>query len=84
MTALQTSFSINNIALVNGRPVQLNLKDIIRHFVDHRHDVVTRRTQFELREAEKRAHILEGLLIALDNIDEVIKLIRRSQTPEEA
>jgi DNA gyrase subunit A len=84
MTALQTSFSINNIALVNGRPVQLNLKDIIRHFVDHRHDVVTRRTQFELREAEKRAHILEGLLIALDNIDEVIKLIRGSQTPEEA
>jgi DNA gyrase subunit A len=84
MTALQTSFSINNIALVNGRPVQLNLKDIIRHFVDHRHIVVTRRTQFELREAEKRAHILEGLLIALDNIDEVIKLIRGSQTPEEA
>lgn len=84
MTALQTSFSINNIALVNGRPVQLNLKDIIRHFVEHRHNVVTRRTQFELREAEKRAHILEGLLIALDNIDEVIKLIRGSQTPEEA
>jgi DNA gyrase subunit A len=84
LTALQTSFSINNIALVNGRPVQLNLKDIVRHFIDHRHIVITRRTQFELREAEKRAHILEGLLIALDNIDEVIKIIRGSQTPEDA
>lgn len=84
LTALQTSFSINNIALVNGRPVQLNLKDIVRHFIDHRHIVITRRTQFELREAEKRAHILEGLLIALDNIDEVITIIRGSQTPEDA
>lgn len=84
MTALQTSFSINNIALVNGRPMQLNLKDIVKHFIEHRHEVVIRRTKYELREAEKRAHILEGLLIALDNIDEVIKLIRESQTPEEA
>lgn len=83
-TALQTSFSVNNIALVNGRPQMLNLKDIIRHFVDHRHDVVVRRTKFELAEAEKRAHILEGLLIALDHIEEVIKLIRASNTPEEA
>jgi len=83
-TALQTSFSVNNIALVNGRPMQLNLKDIIRHFVDHRHKVVIRRTEYELREALKRAHILEGLLIALDHLDEVIALIRRSQTPDEA
>ncbi|MDA9554851.1 DNA gyrase subunit A [Pelobium sp.] len=83
-TALQTSFSVNNIALVNGRPMMLNLKDLIRHFVDHRHEVVIRRTKFELSEAEKRAHILEGLLIALDHLDEVIKLIRASQTPDEA
>lgn len=83
-TALQTSFSVNNIALVHGRPIMLNLKDMIRHFVDHRHEVVVRRTQFELAEAEKRAHILEGYLIALDNLDEVIKLIRGSETPEEA
>lgn len=83
-TALQTAFNVNNIALVNGRPMMLNLKDIIRYFVDHRHDVVTRRTQFELREAEKRAHILEGLIIALDNLDAVIQLIRASKTPEEA
>lgn len=83
-TALQTSFSVNNIALVHGRPQMLNLKDLIRHFVDHRHDVVVRRTKFELAEAEKRAHILEGLLIALDHIEEVIKLIRASNTPEEA
>jgi DNA gyrase subunit A len=83
-TALQTSFSVNNIALVHGRPQMLNLKDLIRHFVDHRHDVVVRRTKFELAEAEKRAHILEGLLIALDHIEEVIKLIRASSTPEEA
>jgi DNA gyrase subunit A len=83
-TALQTSFSVNNIALVHGRPQMLNLKDLIRHFVDHRHDVVVRRTKFELSEAEKRAHILEGLLIALDHIEEVIKLIRASNTPEEA
>ncbi|RKD16056.1 DNA gyrase subunit A [Pelobium manganitolerans] len=83
-TALQTSFSVNNIALVKGRPMLLNLKDLIRHFVDHRHEVVIRRTQFELAEAEKRAHILQGLLIALDHLDEVIKLIRASQTPDEA
>ena len=83
-TALQTSFSVNNIALVNGRPMPLNLKDLIRHFVEHRHDVVVRRTEYELRQAQKRAHILEGLLIALDYLDEVITLIRNSRTPEEA
>ena len=83
-TALQTSFSVNNIALVNGRPMLLNLKDMIRHFVDHRHEVVVRRTKFDLSEAEKRAHILEGLLIALDHIDEVIKLIRASNSPDDA
>lgn len=83
-TALQTSFSVNNIALVHGRPISLNLKDLIRHFVDHRHDVVTRRTQYELKQAEKRAHILEGLIIASDNIDEVIKIIRASQSPDQA
>ena len=84
LTALQTSFSINNIALVRGRPVQLNLKDIVRNFIEHRHEIVTRRIRFELKEAEKRAHILEGLLIAMDNLDEVIAMIRASQTPEEA
>ncbi|SKB34126.1 DNA gyrase subunit A [Daejeonella lutea] len=83
-TALQTSFSVNNIALVNGRPMLLNLKDLIRHFVDHRHEVVIRRTKFDLAEAEKRAHILEGLLIALDHLDEVIRLIRASNSPEDA
>ncbi len=83
-TALQTSFSVNNIALVKGRPMMLNLKDCIVHFVDHRHEVVIRRTKFELAEAQKRAHILEGYLIALDHLDEVIKLIRASQTPDEA
>jgi len=83
-TALQSSFNVNNIALVKGRPMLLNLKDMIRHFVDHRHEVVTRRTTYELKEAEKRAHILEGLLIALDNLDEVIALIRSSETPEMA
>ena len=83
-TGLQTSFSVNNIALVNGRPEVLNLKDIIRHYVEHRHEVVTRRTKFELRKAEERAHILEGYLIALDNIDAIIALIRKSQTPDEA
>ncbi|MES2274736.1 MAG: DNA gyrase subunit A [Bacteroidota bacterium] len=83
-TALQTSFSINNIALVHGRPMLLNLRDLIHHFVEHRHEVVVRRTKYELAEAEKRAHILEGLLIALDHLDEVIKLIRSSNTPEEA
>jgi DNA gyrase subunit A len=83
-TALQTAFNVNNIALVGGRPMLLNLKDIIRHFVDHRHEVVVKRTQYDLREAEKRAHILEGLIIALDNIDAVIELIKRSKNPEEA
>ncbi|HWZ36137.1 MAG TPA: DNA gyrase subunit A [Mucilaginibacter sp.] len=83
-TALQTSFSVNNIALVHGRPMLLNLRDLIHHFVDHRHEVVIRRTKFELAEAEKRAHILEGLLIALDNLDAVIKLIRESATPDDA
>ena len=84
LTALQSSFSINNIALVNGRPQMLNLKDLISHFVDHRHDVVVRRTKFELKKAEDRAHILEGLIIASDNIDEVIALIRASTNPQEA
>ena len=83
-TQLQSSFSINNIALVNGRPMMLNLKDMIHYFVEHRHDVVVRRTKYELAEAEKRAHILEGLLIALDNLDEVINLIRGSRTPDDA
>ena len=83
-TQLQSSFSVNNIALVKGRPKMLNLKEIIGHFVDHRHEVLVRRTKFELTQAEKRAHILEGLLIALDNLDAVIKLIRSSQTPEDA
>ncbi|RVU00906.1 DNA gyrase subunit A [Mucilaginibacter limnophilus] len=83
-TSLQTSFSVNNIALVQGRPMLLNLKDMIHHFVEHRHEVVIRRTKYELAEAEKRAHILEGLLIALDHLDEVIKLIRGSATPDEA
>ncbi len=83
-TALQTSFSVNNIALVNGRPEQLNLKDLIVHFVNHRHDVVIRRTKYLLKKAEERAHILEGLIIASDNIDEVIALIRGSKNAEEA
>ncbi len=83
-TALQSSFSVNNIALVKGRPQMLNLKDLIVNFVEHRHDVVTRRTQFELEQAEKRAHILEGLIIASDNIDEVIKIIRAAANPDEA
>ncbi|MGM0472774.1 MAG: DNA gyrase subunit A [Bacteroidota bacterium] len=83
-TQLQNTFNVNNIALVNGRPKTLNLKQIISYFVDHRHEVVVRRTRYELDQAEKRAHILEGLLKALDHIDEVIALIRASQTPEEA
>ncbi len=83
-TQLQSSFSINNIALVKGRPQLLNLKDLIVNFVDHRHDVVTRRTQYELKKAEERAHILEGLIIASDNIDEVIAIIKASKTPDEA
>ncbi len=84
LTALQSSFSVNNIALVNGRPQMLNLKDLIVHFVDHRHEVVIRRTKYELRKAEERAHILEGLIIASDNIDEVIAIIRGSATPQAA
>ena len=84
MTALQSSFSVNNIALVNGRPKMLNLKDMIHYFVEHRHDVVTRRTEYELKEAERKAHIIEGLLIALDNLDAVIALIRASKTPDDA
>ncbi len=83
-TALQTSFSVNNIALVNGKPELLNLKDMIKYFVEHRHDVVVRRTQYELKKAEDRAHILEGLIIASDNIDEVIALIRASKNADEA
>ena len=83
-TALQSSFSVNNIALVKGRPMTLNLKDLIRHFVDHRHEVVTRRTKFELRKAEERAELLEGCMIILDNLDEAIRIIRDSKTPEEA
>jgi DNA gyrase subunit A len=83
-TALQSSFSVNNIALVNGRPEMLNLKDMIHHFVEHRHEVVVRRTKYELRKAEERAHILEGLIIASDNIDEVIALIRASSNADEA
>jgi len=83
-TALQSSFSVNNIALVKGRPQMLNLKDLIHYFVEHRHDVVTRRTKYLLRKAEERAHILEGLIIASDNIDEVIALIRGSKNTEEA
>ena len=83
-SANQVSFSVNSIALVKGRPVILTLKDMIANFVEHRHDVVVRRTKFDLRKAEERAHILEGLLIALDHLDEVIKLIRASQTPDEA
>lgn len=83
-TALQSSFSVNSIALVKGRPMLLNLKDLIWNFIEHRMDVVTRRTRFELRKAEERAHILEGLIIAVDNIDEVVKIIRASRTPQDA
>ncbi len=83
-TALQSSFSVNNIALVNGRPELLNLKQLIHHFVEHRHDVVVKRTKYELRKAEERAHILEGLIIASDNIDEVIAIIRASNNADEA
>jgi DNA gyrase subunit A len=83
-TQLQNAFSVNNIALVKGRPRILNLKDLIRHFVEHRHEIVIRRSQYELEQAEKRAHILEGLLVALDHLDEVINLIRKSPTPDDA
>ncbi len=83
-TALQTSFSVNNIALVNGRPEMLNLKDMIHHFVEFRHEVVIKRTEFELRKAREKAHVLEGLIIAIDNLDEVIKLIRASRTTDDA
>lgn len=83
-TALQTSFSVNNIALVNGRPKMLNLKEMIKHFVDFRHEVVIRRTEFELKKAKDKAHVLEGLIIAIDNLDEVIELIRGSRTPDDA
>ena len=83
-TPLQSSFSVNNVALVNGRPQLLNLKDLIHHFVDHRHDVVVKRTTFELKKAEQRAHILEGLIIASDNIDDVISLVKKSSNAEEA
>lgn len=83
-TALQSSFNVNNVALVNGRPEMLNLKDLIRHYVAHRHEVVVRRTKYELDEAKKRAHILEGLLIAIDNLDAVIKIIREAASPDEA
>ena len=84
MTALQSSFSINNVALVKGRPMTLNLKDMIRYYVEHRHEIVVRRTQYDLDEAQKRAHILQGLMIALDNLDEVIALIRSARTPDDA
>jgi len=83
-TQLQSSFSVNNIALVKGRPMLLNLKDLIKYYVEHRHEVLVRRTEYELREAEKKAHVLEGLIKALDHLDEVIALIRASRTPEEA
>ena len=83
-TPLQTSFPVNNIALVNGRPQLLNLKDMIRHFIEHRHDVVVRRTRFDLRKAEERMHIVQGLLIAQDNIDEIVRIIRSSATPDAA
>ena len=84
MTMLQTSFGVNNVALVHGRPRLLNLKELIKYFVEHRHDVVIRRTQFDLRKAKERAHILEGLIIASDNIDEVIRIIRAAKTPADA
>lgn len=84
LTQLQTSFSVNNVALVNGRPKTLNLKELLQAFVDHRHDVVIRRTRYELKKAEERAHILKGLMIACDNIDEVIKIIRGSASTDEA
>ena len=79
-TELQTSFAVNNIALVNGRPMLLNLRDMIKHFVEHRHDVVVRRTRFDLKKAQERMHIVQGLLIAQENIDEVVQIIRSSRS----
>ncbi|HJN06095.1 MAG TPA: DNA gyrase subunit A, partial [Bacteroidales bacterium] len=84
LTSLQSSFSVNNVALVKGRPKTLNLQELIKYFVEHRHEVVTRRTEYDLKEAERKAHILEGLLVALDNLDAIIALIRASLTPEDA
>jgi DNA gyrase subunit A len=84
LTALQSTFNVNNIALVHGRPHMLSIKDLIHYFVEHRHNVVIRRTKFELAEAEKRAHLLEGFMIILDNLDEAIQIIRNSKTPDEA
>lgn len=84
MTAMQSTFSVNNVALVDGRPRLLNLKDLVKAFVDHRHDVVIRRTKYELRKAQEQAHILEGLIIACDNIDEVIRIIRHAESPDAA
>ena len=81
-TPLQTSFAVNNIALVNGRPQLLPMRDLVMHFVNHRHDVVVRRTRYDLRKAEERLHIVLGLLIAQDNIDEIVHIIRSSQTPD--
>ena len=83
-TSLQSSFSVNNIALVNGRPMLLNLKEMIKYFVDHRHDVVVRRTKYDLKKAEERAHILDGLIIASDNIDKVIEIIKSSNNADNA
>ena len=84
MTPLQSSFSVNNVALVEGRPKLLNLKELLQAFVDHRHDVVIRRTRFLIKKAEDRAHIVKGLIVASDNIDEVVKIIRSSATTDEA
>ena len=84
MTQLQSSFSVNNIALVKGRPRLLTLKECVKYFVEHRHDVTIRRTKYDLKKAQERAHILEGLIIACDNIDEVVQIIRKSETPSEA
>ena len=84
MTALQSSFAVNCIALVKGRPCLLTLKDCVKNFVEHRHEVTIRRTQFDLKKAQERAHILEGLIIACDNIDEVVHIIRGSKTPADA
>ena len=84
MTALQSSFSVNNIALVKGRPRLLSLKECVKYFVEHRHDVTIRRTKYDLKKAQERAHILEGLIIAVNNIDEVVRIIRNSETPSDA